>query len=419
MNQKWYVDLLYGNPDGYESWQGSAGGPPMIFYFEAFDEQWKGIDDGWGLWNIDRQARYALCGTPAGPACNDDLYEGAGYYVQSSFSTITFDSPDINYSFLDFGGTGGSAVVADPIGGANKVARVIRSDAAVEFAGTVVGTSGDTVGIIPFDADNTQMTVRVYSPAAGIPVRLKVEDSTVPCPAPPSGCPETEVVTTTANAWETLTFDFANPVAGSLNLDFNYDKLIIFFNFGKTGAEAGVQTFYFDDIEFIGGGGTGGGGGGGTIVFASGYKSDNRTVEDGEWGFYSGNFTNYTQTITGGGFVDARPAGVRRGFLCLPGRLDFGADDRRLHGHLHDGAGLHRRGTERRRDAQWPDEPEDRARHGRGVVPAGQQQGADRAHDRQPGVLQRRRRVLPDPGGEAGHADHGRPRSRIRLRSTR
>ena len=24
----------------------------MIFFFEAFDEQWKGIDDGWGLWDM-------------------------------------------------------------------------------------------------------------------------------------------------------------------------------------------------------------------------------------------------------------------------------------------------------------------------------------------------------------------------------
>jgi len=29
----------------------------------------------------------------------------------------------------------------------------------------------------------------------------------------------------------------------------------IFFNFGVTGATAGAQTFYFDDIAFIGGGG--------------------------------------------------------------------------------------------------------------------------------------------------------------------
>jgi exo-beta-1,3-glucanase (GH17 family) len=470
-NAKWYVDLLYGNPGGYPAWQGSADGPPMIFYFEAFDETWKGIDDGWGLWDITRQARYALCGLPAGQACNDDLYAGAGYYDPPPFSTVTFDSPTITYALVGFGGAEDSQVVTDPTGGTNRVARVNRAATAEVFAGTIVGTSGQTVGTIPFDAANTRMTVRVYSPAAGIPVRLKVEDSTNSARSV-----ETEAVTTVANAWETLTFDFANPVSGPpLNLDYDYNKLIIFFNFGATGAAAGAQTYYFDDITFIGGGGlpvgdfsdlsfdspgvvytltgfggaedsslqpdptngtntvvrvnrsataqtfagtivsTGpnltvgtipfsttstrmtvrvyspaagirvllkiedsadpanrfseteafttvanawetltfdfangtpalnlgynynrliiffnfgvegatagaqtfyfddvlfvtGGGGGGPIVFASGYASNNRTVEGGEWGFYSGNFTNYTNTYAGGAFVDDNPA---------------------------------------------------------------------------------------------------------------
>jgi hypothetical protein len=267
-NAKWYFDLLYGNPGGYPSWQGSVGGPPTIFYFQAFDEQWKGIDDGWGLWDISRRARYALCGLlPAGPVCQADLYAGAGYFVASAFSTVTFDSPTTNYALLGFGGAEDSQVVADPIGGANKVARVNRSATALTFAGTVVGTAGLTVGTIPFDAANTRMTVRVYSPTAGIPVRLKVEDSTDPAD-PKTRSVETESVTTVANAWETLTFDFANPAAGTpaLNPAYNYDSVIIFFNFGTTGATAGAATYYFDDLAFIGGGGTGGGGGGGSDV---------------------------------------------------------------------------------------------------------------------------------------------------------
>lgn len=73
VNAKWYYDLMVG-------WEGTAGGPLTIFYFEAFDEAWKGIDDRWGLWDRARVARYALCGTPAGPVCNADLYQGAGYY---------------------------------------------------------------------------------------------------------------------------------------------------------------------------------------------------------------------------------------------------------------------------------------------------------------------------------------------------
>jgi hypothetical protein len=253
-NSKWYYDLLYGNPGKYPSWQGSTGGPGMIFYFQGFDEQWKGIDDGWGLWDLARNARYTLCGTPAGPACKPDVYAGAGYYNPPPFSKVTFDSPTINYVLVGFGGAEDSQVVADPVGGTNKVARVNRSATAQTFAGTVVGTNGQTVGPIPFDAANTRISVRVYSPAAGIPVRLKVEDASAP---PNTRTVETEVVTKVANAWETLTFDFANPAPGTpaLNLSYTYDKLIIFFNFGKTGAAAGAQTYYFDDATFIGGGG--------------------------------------------------------------------------------------------------------------------------------------------------------------------
>jgi hypothetical protein len=89
VNAKWYDDLLYGNPSqGYASWEGSVGGPASIFWFEATDEQWKQADDGWGLWDADRNPRYALCGTPAGPACNTNLYEGAGYYDPSGSSTF-------------------------------------------------------------------------------------------------------------------------------------------------------------------------------------------------------------------------------------------------------------------------------------------------------------------------------------------
>jgi len=35
-------------------------GPKNIFYFEAFDETWKGGDDNWGLFNVSRQARCAI-----------------------------------------------------------------------------------------------------------------------------------------------------------------------------------------------------------------------------------------------------------------------------------------------------------------------------------------------------------------------
>ncbi|MCU0925868.1 MAG: glycosyl hydrolase family 17 protein [Hydrogenophaga sp.] len=38
----------------------SGNGPVNIFYFSAFDEPWKLSDDGWGLFNVNRQPRYAI-----------------------------------------------------------------------------------------------------------------------------------------------------------------------------------------------------------------------------------------------------------------------------------------------------------------------------------------------------------------------
>lgn len=64
VNQKMYFDRL-------QTWvaEGRTGrGPNAVFYFQAFDEQWKQGDDGWGLFNKERQARYVLHGGAACPA---------------------------------------------------------------------------------------------------------------------------------------------------------------------------------------------------------------------------------------------------------------------------------------------------------------------------------------------------------------
>ncbi|RQO58450.1 hypothetical protein DBR47_12105 [Paucibacter sp. KBW04] len=56
VNQKMYLDRL-------AAWaaEGRSGaGPKAVFYFEAFDEPWKQGDDKWGLFNVKRQARYAI-----------------------------------------------------------------------------------------------------------------------------------------------------------------------------------------------------------------------------------------------------------------------------------------------------------------------------------------------------------------------
>jgi hypothetical protein len=54
------------------------------------------------------------------------------------------------------------------------------------------------------------------------------------------------------DAWETLTFNFANQAPGTaaLNPAFTFNKVSIFFDFGVTGAAAGgARTYYCDDVR--------------------------------------------------------------------------------------------------------------------------------------------------------------------------
>ncbi|MCO6479360.1 MAG: fasciclin domain-containing protein, partial [Phaeodactylibacter sp.] len=156
---------------------------------------------------------------------------------------ITFDDPNVDYGLADFGGNV-SSIVVDPTDPDNMVGQAIRLADALTFAGTTMGGDG-LANPIPFADGDTKMTVRVWSPEAGIPILLKVEDATNP-----GIFVETLANTTVAMAWETLEFDFSNPEPNPqpLNFDNTYDKISIFFNFQAEGV--GEQTYYWDDVEF-------------------------------------------------------------------------------------------------------------------------------------------------------------------------
>ena len=86
VNQKRYFDRL-------QTWvaQGRSGnGPQAIFYFQAFDERWKQGDDGWGLFNAARQARYVLHG---GATCPTGFTSGCETLPVpgTAVSTATYD----------------------------------------------------------------------------------------------------------------------------------------------------------------------------------------------------------------------------------------------------------------------------------------------------------------------------------------
>jgi hypothetical protein len=173
-----------------------------------------------------------------------ELILGGGMVLDPPDLPITFeDTATVNYNLTDFNGNN-SDIVIDPINANNLVGMVIRDSTAAPTAGTTMGSNG-LANPIPFATTATRIRVLVYAPAIDIPIMLKVEDS-----ANPGIFGEVIVNTTMANAWDTLIFDYSSVI----NLTNTYNKISIFFNFGTNGMTAGQQTYYWDNVEFIGGG---------------------------------------------------------------------------------------------------------------------------------------------------------------------
>ena len=171
-----------------------------------------------------------------------EFYDNTGGLSQIDLP-VTFEDASVNYTVTDFG-ENSTVLGADPDDATNTVAITTKTTGAATWAGTTVGTPTGFDNAIPFSSSETKVNVKIYSPAAGLPIRIKVEDhNNVTLTA------ETEASTTKANEWEVLTFDFSQVVEGTnpFNLSTNFDMLSIFFNFGTEGTG---QVFYWDDVLF-------------------------------------------------------------------------------------------------------------------------------------------------------------------------
>lgn len=187
-------------------------------------------------------------------------------------------------TLVGFGGVT-AEVVADPTGGTNKVGKITKIATGTEqWAGATLAqlninsTGTDNAGFnavapIGFTGTRQSMSLRVYSPATGIRVHLKIENAS-------NGGLNSEVdaFTTTANAWETLYFYFGagtNPVSpyqtsthflpngpttyntsqptSPLNIANTYNKATVFFDFGLGNggyaAMPAARVYYFDDLK--------------------------------------------------------------------------------------------------------------------------------------------------------------------------
>ncbi len=122
---------------------------------------------------------------------------------------ITFDDPKVIYSFIDFDGTNTSLNI-DPVNRIGRVAVTTKNSDAEPWAGTTASSFKGLASAIPINIKQSKMSVRVLSPSANTPVRLKLENHDNS-----NQSIETEVYTTKVNTWEVLIFDFNNNLPNS------------------------------------------------------------------------------------------------------------------------------------------------------------------------------------------------------------
>jgi len=148
-------------------------------------------------------------------------------------------------SFTDFGNIAPIQIIANPdMSGLNTTGNVAEF---TKTAGSEVWAGAFFDIPAPLDLSTcSQLRVKTWSPKLGATVRLKIENT-----ADNTQFYETDLTTSVANAWEDLVFDLSSASA------FNYDRIVIFFDFGVAGDGS---VYYFDEIEVVSSGGNTGGG---------------------------------------------------------------------------------------------------------------------------------------------------------------
>lgn len=150
------------------------------------------------------------------------------------FLPIDFESFTVNYAFSDFGGNTATVIDNPDPSGVNtsdKVAQSFKEENSEVWAGSLL-TLGSPIDF----TTNKIFKMKVWTPKVGDTVLLKVENLD-------SGeiFHEVKTVTTVANEWEELEFNFSG-----VNTENEYQKVVVFFDFGVVGDGT---NYYFDDIK--------------------------------------------------------------------------------------------------------------------------------------------------------------------------
>ena len=193
---------------------------------------------------------YTATGLPTGLVINAATGAITGTITGIPAAIAPAAPPSDTISNLTFGGVTAtvvnSGVPASAIGGVGASGSALRVEQAVGnegWAGVTFATLATGAEFI--NTANKVVTVKVYSPAAGLDVKLKFEDA-----ADNTKTIEKDVLTTSVG-WQVLTFDFSTVTPGTapFNDASNYNKGSIFLDFLVT-AKTAARTFYVDDIVY-------------------------------------------------------------------------------------------------------------------------------------------------------------------------
>lgn len=148
---------------------------------------------------------------------------------------ITFED-EASYAWQDFGGAVATVVANPNVSGVNTSAQVTKmiKSGGESWAGSYLTLSSK----IDFSTYKV-FKVKVYTPAVGTKVLLKLENT-----VDNTQVKEVEAISTKANQWEELTFDFSG-----VDVSISFQKVVVFFDLGTVGDGTVNSTYYLDDIS--------------------------------------------------------------------------------------------------------------------------------------------------------------------------
>ena len=168
--------------------------------------------------------------------------------VQASGNTGTCSAaPCLTFSentvgLVPFEGLVSADVANDPVDSTNKVLKLVKATSGKPWAGATVYTKASDKTVTQIDLSGSKIiTMRVYGPTASEKIRLVLEST-----ADAGAKIEVDALITKANAWETLSFDYGSPNAGTYKSSASYDTISIFPAFSA----AVDKTYYFDEIKY-------------------------------------------------------------------------------------------------------------------------------------------------------------------------